>query len=466
MPAVFSNFLATATAMAQVVASEPCGLIDAVDVTANIEGATLNTPINLGTVAPVTATAWSPSIITSLPSNPTDTGATLTLDQAREVRFDISGEQLNGLNVGNRLASTWLENKLMESMRTLRNEVEVFLALRAKQGASRAVGTAGTNPFATTMDATADLRQIFVDNGGPKTGWSLVVNPTAGTAARKLLGSVVAAAGSQAANLQIAGDLPVHNGFLIRESSGIALHTAGTLTGVTETPARTVGLTSFAIAGTTISLTPGDCFTIAGDTNVYVGQSTLAAGGTLNIGRPGLRVAGSGGAALTIGATYTPNIGIHRSAMVAVVRPPAQADIMSGGQPFLSGTITDPDNRFVYGMYVQQYDGGILISLRIIYGALVVNPFLVGILRGDPALVPRQPSRHRAGEGFGVDGRPHPPHRPTFREATMTIPTYIIKHKDHGEAIVDETTDLAAFEDAGWDVTAARKAIAAAAKKK
>lgn len=382
MAATFTNFLATATDMAQVVAQEPAGFIDAIDIRGSTEGATLNTPINIGNVSAVTASAWTPGVKTTLPTG-TDTGATLTLDQAREAQFDISGEQLNGLNVGNQLAQTWMQTKMQEAMRTLRNDVEVFLALRAKQGASRATGTAGTTPFASTMDATADLRQILIDNGGPKIGWSLVVNPTAGTNVRKLLGSVVAAAGSQAANLQIAGDLPVHNGFQLRESSGIALHTAGTLTGVTVTPARTVGQTSFAIAGTTISLTPGDCFTAASDSNVYVNTATLAAGGTMTINRPGFRVASGAGGALTIGATYTPNIGLHRSAIVAVVRPPSQAQSsMNGGQPFMSSAIADPMGKFSYGLYVQQYDGGILVSLRCIYGAMTANPHLMGILRG------------------------------------------------------------------------------------
>jgi hypothetical protein len=382
MAATFTNFLATAADMAQVVAQEPAGFIDAIDIRGDVLGATLNQAVNIGNVSPVTASAWTAGVKTTLPTG-TDTGATLTLNQAREAQFDISGEQLNGLNAGNQLAQTWMQIKMQEAMRTLRNEVEIFLAAQAKIGASRATGTAGTTPFASNMDATADLRQILIDNGAPKVGWSLVVNPAAGTNVRKQLGSLVAAAGSQAAALQTAGDLPMHNGFQFRESSGIVAHTAGTLTGVTETPARTVGLSSFAIAGTTISLTPGDCFTIAGDSNVYVGTSTLAAGGTLNINRPGLRVAGSGGAALTIGASYTPNIGLHRSAMVAVVRPPSQAEAgMDGGAPFQSSVIADPMGKFAYGLYVQRYDGGILVSLRCIYGAMTANPHLVGTLRG------------------------------------------------------------------------------------
>lgn len=382
MAATFTNFLATATDMAQIVAQEPAGFIDAIDIRGSTEGATLNTPSNVGNVSPVVASVWTPGVKTTLPTG-TDVGASLILDQAREAQFDISGEQLNGLNVGNKLAQTWLETKIQEAMRTLRNEVEVFLALRAKQGASRATGTPGTTPFASSMDATADLRQILIDNGGPKIGWSLVVNPSAGTNVRKQLGSLVAAAGSQASALQIAGDLPVHNGFQFRESSGIALHTAGTLTTVTATPARTVGMTSFAVAGTTIALTPGDCFTAATDANVYVNTATLAAGGTMTINRPGFRVAAVAGGALTIGATYTPNIGLHRSAIIAVVRPPSQADaFMNGGMPFMSSAIADPLGKFSYGMYVQQYDGGVLISLRCIYGAMTANPHLVAALRG------------------------------------------------------------------------------------
>lgn len=39
--------------------------------------------------------------------------------------------------------------------------------------------------------------------------------------------------------------------------------------------------------------------------------------------------------------------------------------------------------------------------------------------------------------------------------------TYPIKHKEHGQALVDANTDLAALAKAGWDVAEAKKAIAA-----
>lgn len=386
MAATFTNFLATATDMAQVVAQEPAGFIDAIDIRGDVTGATLNQPVNIGNVSPVAASPWTPGVKTTLPTG-TDTGATLTLNQAREAQFDISGEQLNGLNVGNSLAQTWLQTKMQEAMRTLRNEVEVFLAGVAKVGSSRVVGAAGTTPFASTMDLTADLRQILIENGGPKVGWSLVVNPAAGANARKLLGSVVAAAGSQAASLQIAGDLPVHNGFQFRESTGIALHTAGSGSGYLVNAASTpAGSTSIITDTGTGTLLAGDTVAFAADTanpGGYVVSTGIAAPGTFVINRPGVRIAIPDNNAITRGGSYTPNIGIHRSAMVAVVRPPSQADTaMNGGQPFMSSTIADPMGKFAYGLYAQQYDGGILISLRCVYGAMAANPHLIATLRG------------------------------------------------------------------------------------
>jgi len=385
MAATFSNFLATATDMAQVVAQEPTGFLDAIDIRGDVTGAILNQPVHIGNVSPVTASAWTPGVKTTLPTG-TDTGAQLTLNQAREAQFDISGEQLNGLNLGNQLAQTWLQTKMQEAMRTLRNEVEVFLAGVAKVGASRVVGTAGTTPFASNLDLTAELRQILIENGGPKVGWSLVVNPAAGTNARKLLGSVVAAAGSQAAALQIAGDLPVHNGFQFRESTGIALHTAGTGSGYLVNAASTPAASTAIIADTgTGTLLAGDTVSFAADTANAGGYvvSTALTGGTFSINRPGVRIAIPDNNAITRGGSYTPNIGLHRGAIVAVVRPPSQAEAgINGGQPFMTSAIADPMGKFAYGMYAQQYDGGILISLRCIYGAMAANPHLIATLRG------------------------------------------------------------------------------------
>lgn len=44
--------------------------------------------------------------------------------------------------------------------------------------------------------------------------------------------------------------------------------------------------------------------------------------------------------------------------------------------------------------------------------------------------------------------------------------TYPIKHKQHGDATVDASTDLDALAALGWDVAAAAKAIAADKPKK
>lgn len=384
MPVTFTNILATATDAAQIVAQEPTGFISAVDFRPDIQGASLNQPVNIGRVGTVAGSNWSAGIKTSLPSAITETGDTMSLNQAREFQFDITGEQLKGLDIGNYNAQVYLRDKTAEAMRSLRNEIDSFTGVLAKNGASRAVGTAGTTPFGSTMDATADLRRILVENGAPSTGLSLVVNAAAGANVRKILGSMVAAAGSQAADLQKTGGLPNHNGFSIYESTQILTHTKGTGASYVTSGSSAAGAQNVALVTGSGTVLAGDVVTFAADSaNAYVVNTGVAAPGTIVLNRPGLRNTIATANALTVGNSYTPNIGLHRNAIILVVRPPAQADIqMNGGQPFQQSVVTDPVTGMPYGLYAQAFDGGILISVRAIWGGVVANPYLVATLMG------------------------------------------------------------------------------------
>ncbi|MFX6330770.1 P22 phage major capsid protein family protein, partial [Acinetobacter baumannii] len=72
-----------------------------------------------------------------------------------------------------------------QAMRTLVNEMETDLA-NLFAGASRATGTAGTTPFASTLTDTAQARRILSDNGAPLSDLQLVIDTAAGASMRTL----------------------------------------------------------------------------------------------------------------------------------------------------------------------------------------------------------------------------------------------------------------------------------------
>jgi hypothetical protein len=65
-----------------------------------------------------------------------------------------------------------------QMMRTLRNEAERDCVAAIYKGASRASGTAGTNPFASALTPLADVRKILRDNGAPMADLQFVGDTT------------------------------------------------------------------------------------------------------------------------------------------------------------------------------------------------------------------------------------------------------------------------------------------------
>jgi hypothetical protein len=262
-------------------------------------------------------------------------------------------------------------------MRSLRNGAELACATAIKQGASRAVGTAGTNPFATDINIIPDARKILLDNGAPMADLQLCIDSSAGTAARKL-GIIQQAyqAGNDAERRS--GDLLRQFGFSIRESAGIALHTKGTGSAYVTSGSTAIGVRDIALVTGTGTALAGDIVTFAADgTNKYVVGTGVAAPGTMSLNRPGARIVIPTANAMTIGNSYVSNLAFERNAVVGIMRPPVMP-----ANPLMQSTLISDSNGMTYLLVQIAGDGMSTWRLHLAYGFKVVQPEHVAIVMG------------------------------------------------------------------------------------
>lgn len=311
-----------------VVSRELVGFIPAVARNSTAERAAVGEAVKY----PITPSATTGNIVPAM-TVPEPTGQTLgdgsiTITKAKMAEFGFVGEEQLGLNNGPGYL-TVQGDMIAQAIRALVNEVEADLALAAYQGASRATGTSGTTPFATTLGDSAQLRKILDDNGAPISDRALVISTATGAGLRTL-GQLTKA--NEAGDTMTArqGSLMDLHGFVITESGAARSHTKGTNNGsaATNNAGYAVGATVITLGSAgTGTIVAGDVITFAGDTNKYVvvsGDADVSNGGTITLAKPGLRVAIPASATvITTLNSYTANVGFNRNAIVLATRAPA-----------------------------------------------------------------------------------------------------------------------------------------------
>jgi len=256
----------------------------------------------------------------------------MTITKAKRVPFRWNGEEARGLNNGGAGMRGIMVDQIAQAIRALANEMEGDVAALAAK-ASRAYGTATTAPFPSASSVgtdTAQVRKILQDNGCPWSDMQLVISTGGGAALRSH--SQLQKQNETNGDFLRQGVLIDMNGFAIRESAQVTRPTSGTASGATTDAAGyAVGATTLTLdsAGTG-SILAGDVVTFAGDSNKYVvktGDASVAAGGTIVLAEPGLKVAMSAATkAITVVAISTRNIAFRRSALVLAARLPALVD--------------------------------------------------------------------------------------------------------------------------------------------
>jgi len=355
MANVLTDLAADIYKAADTVGRELVGFIPASTINADSsERVAKNGVIRAAYTRSATAADISESMTIPEGSDQTIDNKTMTISKARSVQIPWTGEDMRHVNNGAGYETIY-GDQLSQAMRTLTNEVESDLSTAAYQGASRAIGTAGTTPFASNFDTVATARQIIVDNGGVTNDGrlALVMNSSAGTKMRNLasLNQVNTSGGSDLLRQGVLLDL---QGVSMRESAQVKAHTKGTGTSYVVNNAATeaIGQTVITLDGGSGTIIAGDCVTFNGDANIYVVQTALA-GGDVVLNAPGLIAAAANDAALTVGNNFTANVMFHQSALELAMRAPA----IPGGE-----------DAAVDAMLVQDPHSGLVFEIRVYKG--------------------------------------------------------------------------------------------------
>lgn len=364
-----------------IVSRELVGAIPCVTLDANVSRAAVGQLVTSFITPTAAATNITPGVTPPNDGDQTIGNVQLSITKARRVPFRWNGEETLGLNNNGSGASSIRTSQMTQAIRTLVNEMEIDVVAAARVAASRAYGTPGTTPFASTLGDPAQVRKILDDNGAPMNDRCLVIDTTAGAALRTLAQLTKANESGTMLTLREGQLLDLH-GFSIHESAGVTYNTKGTGTAYTSTTAGfPVGTTDIPLITGSGTVLAGDIVTFAGDTNKYVVNVGVAAPGTISIGAPGLRQALPASAvAMTIANSSTSNIAFSGSSIVLATRAPALPD--GGDMAVDRQVITDPRSgiSFEVAMYAQYRQMQYEISA--VWGVKGIKPNHGAILLG------------------------------------------------------------------------------------
>jgi len=388
MANVLTDLAADIYKAADVVGRELVGFIPAATINADgSEQAALNDTVRSHATRAATINNVAPSMTIPEGDDQTVDNKTLTLDTAKAAEIPWTGEDIRHVNNGSGYETIY-GDQIAQAMRALSNLIEADLATEAYQNASRAVGTAGTTPFASNFNTVAEVRQILADNGCPMNDRqiSLVMDTSASTKLRNLAQLQKAnEAGSD--NLLRQGVLLDLQGLAMRESAQVQSHTIGTgasylidLVAGYSAGDKTIHVDTG--AGTFVA---GDVITVADDPfgGKYVIGTGFAGDGDGDVVLNAALIKDAAfvnNKAVTIGAAYTGNVAFHRSALELAMRAPANP--VGGDAAVDMMVVQDPHSGLVFEVSVYKGYKKSMISVGAVWGTKAWKPEHIGLLLG------------------------------------------------------------------------------------
>ena len=383
MPNTLSNLIPSAYRALNVVSRELVGFIPSVQLDPSAEMLAVGQTIYIPQ-APVNSAGKD---ITPAMAFPTAAYQTIgskshSLTKQRAFPFSWQNEERKAMDSGPGYLSI-NEQQIAQALRAAVNEIEVDIAVAAKNGASRAFGaTAGTAPVLADW---AQAKKILDDNGAPSTDRTSVFDTTAGVALRSTSNLYKVNEAGDGGSLLRQGLLGNLFGFNLRESAQIQTTTKGTAA------SATVNADGYAVGATVLTLSSagtgtilaGDIITFAGDTNKYVvasGDADVSTGGTITLAEPGLRVAMSAATkAITVFGTSARNTAFSRNSILLSTRLPAsvQGDLATDRQ-----VITDPLSGISFELSMYPGDRMVHYEVGVCWGVTVIKPEHLAIIIG------------------------------------------------------------------------------------
>lgn len=317
----------------------------------------------------------TPAMVVTAASDQTIANKSVTISNYKVSAFNLTGEEERSLNSGPGSAPV-VQDMVEQAIRAHVNAIESAIATAMVTGASRAYGTAGTTPFASTLADPAQIRKILDDNGAPMMSRSLVINTTAGAALRTLAQLTKANEANDASLLRQGTLLDLH-GFAIRESAQLPSGTTvGTGASYQLNGALSPGATTVTVDTGSGTILAGDVVTISGYKYVVL---TALSGGSFTINAPGIVAAVADDTAITVNAAHTKNFGFSRNAVLLATRlPEAGTDDLATDRQ----VITDPRSGLSFEFAV--YPGYRMkkVEIALAYGVSVIKPEHLAVLLG------------------------------------------------------------------------------------
>jgi hypothetical protein len=312
----------------------------------------------------------------------------LTITKSRYVPVRWNGEEQLALNNGGGSGqSGMIIQQFAQAFRTLTNEMESDMAMTAYKAASRATGTPGTTPFGVAADLTdfSNPAMILDVNGAPIGDRTMVVNAPAMSNLRGKQSVLFKVNEAGTDDLLRRGHIGEAEGFKIGYAPSIKPVIKGTGASYVTSGTYAAGATAINLATGTGTVLAGDCVSFAGDPNVYVVGVGNTGPGIITLNSPGLLQALGTGVAMTVGASFIPNIAFQRNGLILATRLPAVPVDINGIASDMADdriTVTDPFSGITFEVSLYRQYRQIKYEIAVAWGTGVTKSDFVTTLRG------------------------------------------------------------------------------------
>ena len=371
---VTTNILQTLVAMGLSTLRERCVMPRLVnrDYEADIVGSRRGATVNVAVPASITTRSVTADVVPPAVTAVTPTSVAVTLDQWKEAPFAMSDKAIAQVQEG------IIPMQASEAIKSLANTIDQYLWSQYVKFYGF-TGTVGTTPFANDFSDYLTARKLANTELMPPTDRYCLIDEAAEA-------NVLGLRGAQDASFRgsTEGIRRGEMGFLLgadwQMTQNVPTHSVtGTGTVTVNDASVSVGDTTLTWDGGGTAPDEGDIFTVAGDTQTYVVESSTATVITMH---PAARVAWADNAAVTFkgdGSSYPANLLIHRDAIAFAMAPLADEKLLNNE---MTAVAVDEESGLSLRLELTRQYKQYQWSFDALYGANVVRRELGVIIAG------------------------------------------------------------------------------------